>query len=172
MSSITFSKDITPKEIRSLSAILAGERALPRRKDKDAEVTRFVGLAGSNLSKFEKAAAAGDMGGLKTLAADNVSNGEAEATPAGTPTGPADAGTSTSTSNGKRGRKSQFVGKILRAKVTENPRREGSKGHRSLGIILKAGKKGIAHSKFIEEGGLNNDLGWDITKGRVELADK
>ena len=168
MSTITFSPDVTPKEIRSISAALAAQSNLPRRKDKKAETARFVGLAGNNIGKFMAAAKAGDVKALLKIAADNVSTDEAEPAPETTPAPATEEGTST----GRRGRKSQFVGKFLRAKVTENPRREGTKGHRSLAIIIKAGKKGIAHSEFIKLGGLNNDLGWDVTKERVELTDK
>ena len=172
MATINFSGDTTSKNVRTLSAILAGESTLPRRKDLKAEVKRFVGLAGSNLGQFKKSAAKGDMDALRTIAADvakmvqDPAEAEAEATPAGTPTGPGDAST------GTRGRKSQYKGKVLRTTVTENPRREGTKGHRSMTIIMDAGKKGIAHSEFIEKGGRNNDLGWDIARDRVELADK
>ena len=172
MATITFSNDTTPKEIRSLSAILASEHALPRRKDKKAEVSRFVGLAGSNLSKFKKAATAGDMEALRKIASDNVSTDEAEATPAGTPTGPAVVGTGEGTGNGKRGRKSQFAGQILRTEATENPRRNGTHGHRSMAIILNAGKQGIAYSAYIEEGGRNNDLAWDIAHNNVKMTDE
>ena len=163
MTAIVFAEAITPKEIRSLSAILGGVDTIPRRKDKKAEMSRFASLAGDNLSKFKKAASAGDMDALRKVAA-NVSNGEAETTD--TPTNGEDTGT------GRRGRKSQFVGKILRTTLTENPRRNGTHGHRSMEIIMKAGKEGIAHSAFIEAGGRNNDLGWDIGRERVEMTDE
>ena len=76
-----------------------------------------------------------------------------------------------SESSGPRGRKSEFEGKlILPAKdLTENPRREGTGGHKSMSIILS--KPGISFSDFAAAGGRAQDLRWDIAHGSVTLKD-
>lgn len=68
---------------------------------------------------------------------------------------------------GKRGRKSNFDGMKLRAKegTTENPRREGTHGYKSMQIILD--NPGISYEDFISQGGRANDLRWDIEHGNV-----
>lgn len=66
-----------------------------------------------------------------------------------------------------RGRKSQYSGMILKTDVTANPRREGTHGHKSFGIILAAGKNGITYEDYISKGGRLNDLNWDINKDYV-----
>jgi hypothetical protein len=70
-----------------------------------------------------------------------------------------------------RGRKSQYSGMTLRATVEANPRREGSHGFKSLGLILAAGKNGISYEDYIKKGGRLNDLVWDINKDHV-VAEK
>lgn len=49
----------------------------------------------------------------------------------------------------------------------ENPRREGSHGHKSLQIIID--NKGITFDDFVKKGGRPKDLYWDINKGSVEV---
>lgn len=69
-----------------------------------------------------------------------------------------------------RGRVSQFSGMILKAAVKTNTRREGSHGHKSLGIILAAGDKGISYEDYVAKGGRLNDLVWDVNKDNVEAS--
>jgi hypothetical protein len=71
-------------------------------------------------------------------------------------------------STGKRGRASGFAGKIIRAEVDENPRREGTGGHRSMEIIL-AHPKGISYEDFLAAGGRRQDLVWDLDKKAVSV---
>lgn len=68
---------------------------------------------------------------------------------------------------GKRGRVSQFSGMKLKPTVETNVRREGSHGHKSLQLIIAAGKDGILYEDYIAKGGRLNDLSWDIDKGNV-----
>lgn len=68
----------------------------------------------------------------------------------------------------KRGRVSQYSGMLLKATVEANTRREGSHGHKSLGIIMAAGKDGILYEDYIKKGGRLNDLVWDVNKDNVE----
>lgn len=68
----------------------------------------------------------------------------------------------------KRGRVSQYSGMLLKATVETNTRREGSHGHKSLGIIMAAGKDGILYEDYIKKGGRLNDLVWDVNKDNVE----
>jgi hypothetical protein len=70
----------------------------------------------------------------------------------------------------KRGRAASNVGRTLKAIVEANPRREGTKGHHSMGIILNAGTKGISYEDYIAAGGRSNDLSWDIEHGSVEVS--
>lgn len=51
--------------------------------------------------------------------------------------------------------------------VVINPRKEGSFGHVSLGIIIAAGDKGISYEDFIKAGGRSKDLAWDIDHGNA-----
>ena len=69
----------------------------------------------------------------------------------------------------KRGRTSSNAGRTLVALVDFNPRREGSKGHHSMQLILDAGKNGIKYEDYIAGGGRNNDLAWDIEHGAVKV---
>ncbi len=66
-----------------------------------------------------------------------------------------------------RGCKSQYTGMILKTSLTTNTRREGTHGHKSLGIILAAGAKGITYEDYLAKGGRLNDLNWDINKDNV-----
>lgn len=62
----------------------------------------------------------------------------------------------------RRGRRSQYSGKTIFANCDENPRREGSHGHRSMAIVIAAGKKGIKYEDYVEKGGRIKDLLWDV----------
>ena len=71
----------------------------------------------------------------------------------------------------KRGLKSKFANKIIKAKHTDNHRRKNSWGYHSFNIILAAGDKGLTYEEFLSKGGRNNDIVWDYNHGYVELAD-
>lgn len=80
-------------------------------------------------------------------------------------------------SSGRKGRSSQYAGKTLIGAVKENqegavvnPRRDGTPGHKSLGLILNAGKAGISYEDFVAGGGRNQDLLWDIAHDNVKVA--
>lgn len=60
----------------------------------------------------------------------------------------------------RRGRKSQFAGKVLTSKCETNPRRANTHGYKSHQIILD--NPGITNEEFVELGGRANDLKWDI----------
>lgn len=62
----------------------------------------------------------------------------------------------------------QFAGKTLVALVEENPRRQGTKGHASFAILL-GNPKGVPYEQYIEKGGRNNDLRWDLAKKWVAV---
>ena len=68
----------------------------------------------------------------------------------------------------RRGRKSQFAGKVLTSKCETNPRRTNTHGHKSHQIILD--NPGITTEDFIEQGGRANDLKWDIDHDFVVAA--
>lgn len=68
-------------------------------------------------------------------------------------------------SDGKRGRKSNFNGLKLHSVNVENPRREGTHGHKSMQIIID--NPGISYEDFIAKGGRANDLRWDIEHSNV-----
>lgn len=76
--------------------------------------------------------------------------------------------------DGAAGRKSKYSGKYIYTKVDHNPRRDGTNGHRSFGLILMYGskEKGLAYDRYIELGGRNNDLDWDVKKGYARISDK
>jgi hypothetical protein len=82
----------------------------------------------------------------------------------------------TPTAPSRRGRKSVYAGRIIIATVEPdqdgsifNPRREGTQGFRSMQIILVAGQ--ISYEDYIDAGGRNNDLAWDIAHGSAVLKD-
>lgn len=68
----------------------------------------------------------------------------------------------------KAARSSSLSGKKLTAATKENPRREGTHGHKSMEIILK--NPGLTYEKFIELGGRANDLRWDLERNNVVLG--
>lgn len=70
----------------------------------------------------------------------------------------------------ERGRKSNFHGKKIYAKVSENLRRTNSHGYRSMQIILNA-KPGLSVEEFLAKGGRMEDLRWDAKHGAVEVRD-
>ena len=49
----------------------------------------------------------------------------------------------------------------------ENPRREGTHGHKSLQIIID--HKGITFDDFVKKGGRPKDLYWDMEYDRIEV---
>lgn len=67
-----------------------------------------------------------------------------------------------------RGRKGIWSKHFLTAKVTENPRRPGTKGRASLQIIMDA--PGISTEMYMNLGGRHQDLKWDIEHDYVEAV--
>jgi hypothetical protein len=64
----------------------------------------------------------------------------------------------------------QFAGKWIRRIVSENPRREGTIGHKSFEILIRHGAD-MPYEAYIESGGRRQDLAWDINKGFAEVYD-
>lgn len=71
--------------------------------------------------------------------------------------------------NNNPGRKSKLHGKTIKPAVKENPRREGTHGHRSFAILL-ANPKGMKVEDYLNKGGRMNDLNWDIERDRVAVS--
>lgn len=71
---------------------------------------------------------------------------------------------------GKKGRASFFEGKTVKvsSETTENPRREGSHGYRSMQILLD-NRDGISYEEFISKGGRRQDLAWDVAHGYAHV---
>lgn len=69
----------------------------------------------------------------------------------------------------KRGRKSEFDGARIypAADVTENPRREGTKGGKGMDIVLA--NPGITYEDYLAAGARRQDLAWDLNKGFVRI---
>lgn len=68
------------------------------------------------------------------------------------------------------GPKSKFLGKKIYLKVKENPRREGTHGHKSFEILKDLGfNRGMPYEEYKQLKGRNNDLQWDIDHGYVEV---
>jgi hypothetical protein len=65
-----------------------------------------------------------------------------------------------------RGRASGFSGKRLFTLKETNTRRQGVKGWHSLQIIFN--QPGVTYEQFIELGGRNVDLAWDIAHGNAK----
>ena len=57
---------------------------------------------------------------------------------------------------------------IIIKDIKGNPRREGSWGAQSFGLI----KSGMKLSSFLEKGGRMKDLRWDMAAGRCHLEEK
>lgn len=68
--------------------------------------------------------------------------------------------------DGRRGRPSQYAGKVITKLVDENPRREGSFGHKSFAVI----RNGMTVEKYQEAGGRIKDLAWDIRHKFVKVG--
>lgn len=64
------------------------------------------------------------------------------------------------------GKRSQFSGKRLFRKVSENPRREGTHGWHSWKAITY---DGIPYEDYLTNRGRLLDLSWEVKKGRVEV---
>lgn len=64
------------------------------------------------------------------------------------------------------GRTSVFAGKKITKLTKDNPRREGTLGHKSFSVITS----GMTYEKFIEAGGRLVDLKSDVTKGNLKVA--
>ena len=71
--------------------------------------------------------------------------------------------------NNNPGRKSKLHGKTIKPALKENPRREGTHGHRSYTILL-ANPKGMKVEDYLDKGGRMNDLNWDIDRERVTVS--
>lgn len=74
--------------------------------------------------------------------------------------------------NGRKGRNSMFDRKTFRLAdgIKENPRREGTKGFKSMTIIMSAGPKGIKYEDFLAQGGRRIDLAWDLVRDRIVVV--
>ena len=70
----------------------------------------------------------------------------------------------------KRGRKAGFEGKMIRALVEKNPRRQNTHGFHSMGILINAGEP-VSYESYIAQGGRRQDLAWDIQKGYAGILD-
>lgn len=64
------------------------------------------------------------------------------------------------------GRPSKFSGKKISKLVKENPRREGSIGHKSFALI----QNGMTYEQYIAKGGRRQDLAFDLAKKNVKLS--
>ena len=69
----------------------------------------------------------------------------------------------------KQPRRGKYAGKMIRCLVEKNPRREGTKGFHSMGILINSSVP-VSYENYISEGGRPNDLAWDLEKGHVELV--
>ena len=70
----------------------------------------------------------------------------------------------------------KFAGKIITCLVSENPRREGTRGWKNYNIFIE--NDGISYEDFVDiaanhgstRAGCREDLAHDIKKGRVSLS--
>lgn len=67
---------------------------------------------------------------------------------------------------GTGGRTSEFAGKKITKLAKENPRREGTHGHKSFSLI----KTGMTYEQYISAGGRRQDLASDVAKGHLKVA--
>lgn len=67
----------------------------------------------------------------------------------------------------RRGRNSAFEGKRLFATQKENPRREGTHGHKSYAVLMQ--NPGITYEQFVALGGRRVDLAWDFGHDWVKV---
>jgi hypothetical protein len=65
-----------------------------------------------------------------------------------------------------KGRNSSFSGKKITKLSHENPRREGTHGHKSFAAI----KNGMTYEAYIAAGGRRNDLAYDVAHKYVKVA--
>ena len=65
--------------------------------------------------------------------------------------------------------RSKFAGKTIRLLLDANPRREGTKGHKSFEIVRKAGGS-LSYEVYKMLGGRPNDLQWDIDHNYAEMV--
>ena len=75
---------------------------------------------------------------------------------------------------GKRGRSSVYDGATIKPAASlkgENPRRDGTHGHKSMAIVLK-NPKGISYEDYLSKGGRRNDLVWDEGNENVTIRYK
>ena len=63
----------------------------------------------------------------------------------------------------------KYAGRMIRTISVRNPRREGTKGFHSMGILINAGEP-VSYESYIAQGGRPNDLAWDLEKGHVVLV--
>ena len=70
---------------------------------------------------------------------------------------------------GEKKPRGKYAGKMIRCLVEKNPRREGTKGFHSMGILINSSVP-VSYENYISEGGRPNDLAWDLEKGHVELV--
>ena len=66
-------------------------------------------------------------------------------------------------------RRGKYAGRMIRTISVRNPRREGTKGFHSMGILINAGEP-VSYESYIAQGGRPNDLAWDLEKGHVVLV--
>jgi len=79
---------------------------------------------------------------------------------------PAKKKSASASSTDTRGRRSQYTGQRLTKTQKDNPRREGTSGHKSFGLI----RNGMLYEDFIAAGGVRRDLEWDVAHGWVKLS--
>lgn len=70
--------------------------------------------------------------------------------------------------NGRRGRPSEFAGKVITRLVKENPRREGTFGYKSFALI----KDGMTYEDYLAKGGRREDLAWDVERKYVAVKSR
>lgn len=150
---ITNPKDFpkgTPKDVVAVSsgrAVSTGGKKAALKLTKENEMTKLPAAKAKNskttatVSNPRKAAAASAKPAKKAAAKSN---------------------------GGGRGRASVYSGKRIIPLVKENPRREGTAGHKFMAVVLKAGKKGIPYEELRSNPAFgNNHLAYDIEHGNV-----
>ena len=65
--------------------------------------------------------------------------------------------------------RSRFSGKLIRSTVDKNPRREGTRGHKSHEILSNLEGQPISFEDYKSKGGRTIDIEWDISKGWAEI---
>lgn len=69
-------------------------------------------------------------------------------------------------SSARRGRTSAFSGKRIKKLVKDNPRRKGTAGFKSFGLITS----GMSYEDYLAKGGRRQDLAWDVDHKYVKVA--